>query len=299
MLNYKLSPSDLTYLFDGCKYCFSLKVKHGITQPSKPMPGIFATIAGKQKEFYASRRTETFSSDLPPGVIEYTEQWVESVPISFEGIEPTCYIKGRFDMVVKFDDGSYGVIDCKTASPSESKTQMYGRQLQAYAYALENPASGQLALKPITRLGLLYLEPTFLEQLSLSEQSLRGNLVWHSVERDNAGFMVFMKEVLEILKLDDILPHTCNNCESCKQGKTCLAGKMDAQEKGCTCCLWCTYRLKMREMDSSVSASLKDLTIKPLPTCPVCGGTMSRRDGKYGPFLSCNNYPGCKGTRQI
>ncbi len=296
---YKLSPSDLTYSFEGCKFCFSLKVKNKITQPSMPMPGIFSAIAGRQKEFYSGRRTETFSSELPPGIVEYAEQWVESIPIKFEGIAASCYIKGRFDMVVKFDDGSFGVIDCKTASPSESKSQMYGRQLQAYAYALENPAAGQLSLKPITKLGLLYFEPTSFEQHNLKEQLFKGNLVWYEVQRDDPGFMKFMQNVLAILDSDDITPQTCHTCEYCKTGKTCLAGKADALRKGCTCCHWCTYRFEMKDLDSTVSVALKDLSFKQFPPCPSCGGEMSQRDGKYGLFLSCNKYPGCKGTRKL
>ena len=51
-MNYKVSPSELTYLFEGCKYCFNVKVKHRINQSSMPMPGIFSAIAGKQKDFY-------------------------------------------------------------------------------------------------------------------------------------------------------------------------------------------------------------------------------------------------------
>ena len=41
-MNYRLSPSDLTFLYDGCKHCFVLKVKHGVSQPSIPLPGIFS-----------------------------------------------------------------------------------------------------------------------------------------------------------------------------------------------------------------------------------------------------------------
>ena len=298
-MNYKLSPSDLTYLFEGCKYCFSLKIKHGITQPSMPMPGIFASIAGQQKEFYTNRRTETFSHELPPGIIAFGEQRVESSPIMIAGIETTCYIKGRFDLVTKFDDGSFGIIDCKTSRPSESKTQMYGRQLQAYAYALENPAPGQLSLKPITKLGLLYFEPTTFEQQSINEQLFKGDLVWHEVMKDDAEFINFIHSVLAILDSNDVTPQMCHTCEYCKTGKTCLVGKPDSLARGCTCCTWCTYRFKMQELGGSVSAALKDLSFKPLPACPQCGGQMSKRSGKYGDFLSCNSYPECKGTRKL
>ena len=37
-MNYKLSPSDLTFGYQGCKRCFYLKVVNGISQPSIPLP---------------------------------------------------------------------------------------------------------------------------------------------------------------------------------------------------------------------------------------------------------------------
>jgi DNA topoisomerase-1 len=33
--------------------------------------------------------------------------------------------------------------------------------------------------------------------------------------------------------------------------------------------------------------------------CPICKSEMFRRDGRYGPFICCKNYPECKGTRKI
>lgn len=32
------------------------------------------------------------------------------------------------------------------------------------------------------------------------------------------------------------------------------------------------------------------------PKCPLCGGEMVRKRGKYGPFLSCLRYPDCTGS---
>ena len=69
-MNYRLSPSDLTFLYDGCKRCFVLKVKHGIAQPSIPIPAIFSTIGSLQKEYYSGKRTETFCEALPPGIVK-------------------------------------------------------------------------------------------------------------------------------------------------------------------------------------------------------------------------------------
>ena len=32
--------------------------------------------------------------------------------------------------------------------------------------------------------------------------------------------------------------------------------------------------------------------------CPQCGGMLVRRNGKYGSFYGCSNYPRCKFTTQ-
>lgn len=296
---YRLSPSDLTYLFEGCKYCFSLKVKHKIRQPSMPMPGIFSAIAGSQNKFYAGKRTEDFCQELPPGIVEYGEKWIQSTPIQVNNTNSSSYIAGRFDLVIKFDDGSYGVIDCKTASPSESKTKMYGRQLECYAYSLENPAPGKLALSPINKLGLLYFKPVSFEQINSSQQAFQGDLVFHEVERDNDGFLDFVAEVTTVLDSETIQPHTCDNCEYCSKGNTCLTGKPEAFEKGCTCCTWCTYRLKMRGIDTDSAKPLKNVQQENTPPCPTCNGSMQLKTGRFGEFWSCINYPDCKGTQNV
>lgn len=33
--------------------------------------------------------------------------------------------------------------------------------------------------------------------------------------------------------------------------------------------------------------------------CPECGGRLRERNGRYGSFLGCTNYPGCKFTRKL
>ena len=82
-MNYRLSPSDLTFLYDGCKHCFVLKVKHGVSQPSIPLPGIFSKIGSLQKEYYSGKRTEAIYSGLPRGVVTYGERQVRSRTIEF------------------------------------------------------------------------------------------------------------------------------------------------------------------------------------------------------------------------
>ncbi len=124
-MDYRLSPSDLTFLYDGCKHCFVLKVKYGIQQPSIPIPGVFSIIASLQKNHYSGKRLENLSHELPPGIIKYGEKYVKSKTLELPDCESTCYISGRFDIVAELDDGSYAILDFKTGSPNDEKSQMY------------------------------------------------------------------------------------------------------------------------------------------------------------------------------
>jgi len=271
-MNFKLSPSDLTYLYNGCKFCFWLKVRHGISQPSMPMPGIFSAIAGRQKDFYADRRTEQFCPSLPPGKVILGEKWVESKTLSSSDGH-SCYIKGKFDAVLQFDDGSYGVIDFKTASPSDEKAEMYGRQLRAYAYALENPSADALHLTPVKKLGLIFFEPDAFEQQSLERQIFSGKVKWIEVARDDGSFMKFIIEVMQVLKAETPPPSAAD-------------------------CNWCKYRERMKTFDMA-PASTATQTPAGSPACPQCNSAMTLKNGKFGQFWSCLRYPECKGTRRV
>ncbi|MCP4154958.1 MAG: DNA topoisomerase I, partial [bacterium] len=33
--------------------------------------------------------------------------------------------------------------------------------------------------------------------------------------------------------------------------------------------------------------------------CPLCGGELRKRKGKFGEFMGCSNYPGCKYTYNL
>jgi hypothetical protein len=158
-VKYKLSPSDLTFSYEGCKRCFYQKVVSGIAQPSIPLPSIFSKIAGLLKDHYDGKHTSELHVALPSGIVSLGEKYVRSEAIQLPNHKASCYINGRFDIVLSFNDGSYGVIDFKTSNPSKESANMYGRQLHAYAYALEHPAVNALALSPVTKLGLLYFYP--------------------------------------------------------------------------------------------------------------------------------------------
>ena len=214
-MNYRLSPSDLTFTYEGCKRCFYQKVVNNVAQPTIPLPSIFSQIASLLKNHYDGKPTSELHTDLPPGIVSHGEKWVTSQTIKLPNHDATCYISGRFDIVVSFDDGTYGVIDFKTSDPSKDSARMYSRQLHAYAYALEHPAPSKLALSPVTKLGLLYFYPDrVINQNSIDRLNYGAEIVWVEVKKDELSFLGFVDEVLDVLELPEAPEHS-PNCQWC------------------------------------------------------------------------------------
>jgi CRISPR/Cas system-associated exonuclease Cas4 (RecB family) len=213
-VNYRLSPSDLTFTYEGCKRCFYQKVVNNVTQPSIPLPSIFSQIASLLKNHYDGKPTSELHIALPSGIVSHGEKFVKSTPIQLPDHDSTCYISGRFDIVVSFDDGSYGVIDFKTSNPRSESAALYSRQLHAYAYALEHPAPGKLSLSPVTKLGLLYFYPESVNQRGIDRLSYEADVTWVEVEKDEQGFLDFLDEVMYVLELPEAPEHS-PNCQWC------------------------------------------------------------------------------------
>jgi len=213
-MNFKLSPSDLTFTYEGCKRCFYQKVVNNIAQPSMPLPSIFSKIASLLKNHYDGKPTGELHPDLPSGIVSLGEKYVTSETIQLPNHNTSCYIHGRFDIALSFNDGSYGVIDFKTSSPSSESVELYRRQLHAYAYALEHPAPGKLSLSPITKLGLLYFYPDRINQHSIDQLNYGAEIIWVEVQKDEPGFLSFIDEVLDVLELPEA-PECSPNCPWC------------------------------------------------------------------------------------
>lgn len=215
MTTYKLSPSDLTFLWSDCRRCFYLKVVHKIARPAAPMPAIFTRIDGLMKDYFKGRSTAELAPSLPAGVVQHGERWVESQPVQIEGRAAACYLRGKFDTVVQFDDDGYGVVDFKTSEAKPAHLSFYSRQLHAYAYALEHPAPGKLSLQPVTRLGLLVVEPQAMQRTPDGRIAYLGSVTWQEMPRDDAGFLTFLGEVLAVLDSPEPPPpgESCKYCE--------------------------------------------------------------------------------------
>ena len=213
MTVFNISPSDLTFTWDGCKKCFYLKVKHNIVYRG-PFPGMFGKMGDLTSNYYQDKSSRELSPNLPAGIIKFREQRVKSIPISFPDTSSQIVLKGRFDAIMAFENGSYGIIDYKTSDASEEKAAFYSRQLSAYAYALENPAPEAFALSPITHLGLFIITPDRFEPMANGEIGFVTKTTWMDVPRDDATFTELLHKIVILLD-NPIPPDPAEDCGLC------------------------------------------------------------------------------------
>lgn len=134
---------------------------------------------------------------------------------SHAGSPHSCYVRGIFDSVLQFDDGSYAVVDFKTSEPNPKHVEFYGRQLRAYAYALQHAAPSKLALAPISRLGLLCVEPIDIDRDERGRIRYVGDVTWLEVPRAEESFLAFLDRVMQLLSLPEP-PPPAEKCPFCR-----------------------------------------------------------------------------------
>ena len=91
---YKLSPSDFAFLYEECKLCYYLKIRHDIKHPQMPFPGVFSTMNTKLQTPMVGKTLKTISKKLPEGVVERQEGFVQSKLIH----ETKVFINGKYDL---------------------------------------------------------------------------------------------------------------------------------------------------------------------------------------------------------
>ena len=215
---FKLSPSDFGFLYDECKKCFYLKVKHNFDRPRTPMPSIFTKIDSIMKNYFEGKSPKDITDSLPDGKVEFGDKWIQSKPFSDKKTGNKCFIKGKTDTVLGFNDKTYGVVDFKTTSVKESNIAKYSRQLHAYALALENAAEGKPSLSPVTKIGLFVVEPEKLMKNEKGEYLFKNAVSWQEIERSDEIFLEFLREVMTLLS-ENNLPSSGRYCTYCKYTK--------------------------------------------------------------------------------
>ena len=124
------------------------------------MPGAFplvGTLSSLQEKNFRGAFTQQIDPQLRPGKVTKLAEWVKSTPIVIDGQPTRWRILGKYDLVAENDDGTIALIDCKVSDSTRDSGDFYSPQLEAYAYALENPAAGKAS--SVATMGLLVWKP--------------------------------------------------------------------------------------------------------------------------------------------
>lgn len=116
----------------------------------------------------------------------------------------------QVDCLVRFDDGTFGVIDFKTSQAAKSSST-YSRQLHAYALAIENPSTqSELLQGTVSDMGLVVYTPKDFHTPATENgdiaAALTGDLTYVQVPRDDKAFEGFLSEILDVLILPEAPP---------------------------------------------------------------------------------------------
>jgi hypothetical protein len=168
-------------------------------------------LANMQENYFANKTTADIAPILPDGKVADLGGWVKSALINVNGAPTKFAIRGKYDLLIEFTDGSFGIIDCKFQAKDSDKTDLYQPQLEAYAFALENPASG--APRKVSLMGLLVwslLEPAGDVSKGFG---LKLKHTWRPIERNPAALASRLTDFITVVTSK--MPAAKDNCDMC------------------------------------------------------------------------------------
>jgi len=218
-----LAPSSLDYKITKCPRCFYLEKKLKISVDSYPPP-VFSNFDVVQQNYFKKLNTNELSEKLSSGRIMEKNELPGRVvsEILKDTKEREFILGGRPDIVVGFDDKSYGIIDFKTTQISDDKADNYKYQLEAYAQIFTNPGSIKKGptpkLEPISQIGVLQFFPS--EIVSHEKDNCRLNFQMSYVElkRNITDFFKRVELGIDVFSLDDP-PDFTESCKDCNFAK--------------------------------------------------------------------------------
>ena len=219
-----LAPSELDYKPKKCPRCFYLEKNKKISPKDFPPP-VFSRFDVVQQAYYKDKNTSDLTAQLPSGKIlnkdELPGRVVSEILTDNKGRK--FILGGRPDIVIKFDQGGYGIIDFKTTKISEDKSENYKHQLEAYAQIFSKPGSTKSKktpfLNPITHMGILQFDPSDIQSHNENNCDMRMNISFSSLKRDEEEFFKNITQIIDIISQSEIPDFTedCNDCLFVKQ----------------------------------------------------------------------------------
>ncbi|CAB4659673.1 unannotated protein [freshwater metagenome] len=150
-------------------------------------------------------------ASLRPGIVKQWGQWVKSKPIEIDGKPTRWRINGIYDLIAHNDDGTVGLIDCKVSDSERDSGEFYAPQLEAYAFAIENPASGKEF--SVASMGLLIWKLNGTTQTSEGGHGFGVIQNYVPVARNRAKFQEVIADFIDCL--EGSLPDAGPECPTC------------------------------------------------------------------------------------
>lgn len=196
MTTYRLSPSLLTFEYNNCQRCFWLQAKKIWKKPSQAFPRVFTTIDRCMRECYHNTDVRLIAPDLPAGVIDTTEQTITAAPVQLPDYNASLVFSGKMDALVRFEDGTIGIIDFKTTETKADQLAFYSRQLHAYRHILLHPQQGPPQIT--SHMGLLCVTPD--RMIHGERATFEMKLTWKPIAIDDQAWNSFLSGLMQLLE---------------------------------------------------------------------------------------------------
>ena len=214
-----LAPSELDY-DPKCPRCFYLSKTKRIKLQNFPPP-VFSNFDVVQQNYFKDKNTSDLTDELPSGRImskdEIPGKIISTKLKDNKGRE--FILGGRPDIVIQFDDNSYGVIDFKTTNLKDNKSENYRFQLEAYKKIFTYPGSTKTKktpkLSPITHMGVLQFFPNNIFEHSVGSCKLTFSIQYSKLIPNDILFYERITYILDILYLEKE-PDFNSECSDCK-----------------------------------------------------------------------------------
>lgn len=169
-------------------------------------------LSSMQEAHFDKAFSQMVSPELPTGRVIDRGGWVKSTPIIANGHHSPFAIRGKYDLLLEFDDDTYGVIDCKFQGQDTDKGDFYLPQLEAYAFALEHPASGPV--RTVSVLGLLVWSPIGPTGEPTNGYALRLKSSWRPIKRNTEALAKRLSDFIGVIS--GPTPERNSRCEHCR-----------------------------------------------------------------------------------
>ena len=203
-----ISTSNLTFLWHSCKKCF---YNHHVYKNRRPMTmPLVGKMASLSEESFLEKNSNEIDESIPSGKIISTQKSLKAIVETDELLFRQYTISGKTDLLVEFEDGTFGIFDCKNTSGDSDKSWMYYTQLAAYKYCFE-----RMGLGTVSQLGLIYQIIDGFYQDDSGNNHFTTKQKFVEVDPNMDQFIKLLGAVIQCLE-SEIAPNSSPKCSFCK-----------------------------------------------------------------------------------